>query len=310
MKKLELKRLPPDIYRLILDVGQYADAKGVPAFLVGGMVRDLILGRKSRDVDIVVEGDGILFAHGLAAKWRTQSRQPVKLLAHRKFGTAVLERADGLKLDIVTARRETYARPGSLPDVVPGLITDDLFRRDFTVNAVAVALNHGEFGVVYDNFDGCTDIKKKLIRVMHYRSFVDDPTRILRAVRYEKRFGFKFEPRTLSVLKMALEENAFRAITPVRYFGEFRRILQEEDPRPVLRRLSSLEGLRFFVYDQKVESKFSSIIKSAGKTGGPDHWISLFSALITSLDMESAEDLLVSFNMPRADKQKLLKRLS
>ena len=304
MNTIELKKLPPDIYQLLLDVGRQADAKGVPAFLVGGMVRDLILGRKGMDMDIVVEGDGILFAKELALKWRARS---AKVLAYPKFGTAVIEGDGGLKLDIVTARRETYARPGALPDVVPGLITDDLFRRDFTVNAVAVALNRAEFGVVYDNFDGCDDIRNKIIRIMHYRSFVDDPTRILRAVRYEKRFGFKFEPRTLAVLKQALEENAFSAITPVRYFGEFKRILQEKDPRPALRRLSSLDGLRFFVYDDAAEAAFKDILKSGVE--GDERWMGLFSVLISSLDLVSAEELLVSFNMPRVEKKKVLKRL-
>ncbi|MBF0387452.1 MAG: CCA tRNA nucleotidyltransferase [Candidatus Omnitrophica bacterium] len=301
MNKLDLKKLPSDIYALLVEIGAQADLKRVPIFLVGGMVRDLILRRPSRDIDIVVEGDGVLFANELAARWSAN------ILAHKKFGTAVIERADGFKIDIVTARRESYARPGALPDVVPGHIADDLFRRDFTVNAVAVALNKAEFGAVYDDFDGCADIKGQVIRVMHYRSFVDDPTRILRAVRYEKRFGFKFDPRTLAVLRQALDENAFGAISPKRYFGEFKRILQEADPRAALRRLALLDGLRYFVYDAGVEAAFKKILKS--KLSGDARWLELFAALVAALDRESAEQLLVSFSMPRLEKNKILKGL-
>lgn len=302
MKTLELKQLPPDIYRLLLEIGALADDKRVSVFLVGGMVRDLILGRESRDVDIVVEGDGIQFATQLAARWSA------KVLGHRKFGTAVIERRDGLKLDVVTARRESYARPGMLPDVVPGHIADDLFRRDFTVNAIAVSLNRVEFGTVHDHFDGCADISRKLVRVMHYRSFIDDPTRILRAVRYEQRFGFKFEPRTLSILRQALDENAFSSISPVRYFGEFKRILQEDDPRPALRRLAAFDGLRFFVYGPGVAAGFKEVLKGAAE--GEDRWTGFFAALIASLDRVSAEQLLASFNVPRQEKRKILKGLS
>ncbi len=301
LKKLDLKKLSPDIYQLLVDIGARADARGLPVFLVGGMVRDLILGIKSRDVDIVVEGDGIRFATELATRWAA------KLLVHKKFSTAVIERGDGLKVDVVMARRESYARPGALPDVVSGNIADDLFRRDFTVNAVAVLLNRGEFGVVQDDFDGYADICNKLIRIMHYRSFIDDPTRILRAVRYEKRLGFKFEPRTLSVLKQALDENAFSSVTPARYFGELKRILQEEDPRAALRRLALLDGLRFFVYNPAVESAFKEVLNGGLK--GDERWMKFFSVLISSLDLESAEELLASFNISRQEKKKILKDL-
>lgn len=304
MHRLDLKKLSPEVYALLLEVGAVGDELGVPVFVVGGVVRDLVLGRRSLDVDVVVEGDAIKLAQVLAARWK---RLEVSLTAHRKFGTAALERNDGIKLDVVTARRETYARPGVLPDVVPGLIADDLFRRDFTINAVAVALNKGDFGVVHDDFDGLDDIKNKLIRIMHYRSFIDDPTRILRAVRYEKRFGFKFESRTLAVLKQALEENVFSFITPARYFGEFKRVLQEEDPRAAMRRLSSLSGLRFFIYNTATESSFREILSQ--EMSRQEQWIALLAVLMTSLDKASSEELLVSFNMPRVDKNKVLKRL-
>ncbi|MEI6437596.1 MAG: hypothetical protein WCO69_02465 [Candidatus Omnitrophota bacterium] len=300
-KKIELKKLPSDIFRLLVEVGGQADQKRLSVFLVGGMVRDILLGRKSVDIDIVVEGDGIYFAGILASRWAG------KLLAHKKFGTAVITRPDGVKIDVVTARRESYAHPGALPDVIPGNIADDLFRRDFTVNAVSVSLNRADFGLIHDDFGGCADIRDGLIRIMHYRSFIDDPTRILRAIRYEKRLGFKFDPRTLAVLRQALDENAFSSVSPVRYFGEFKRILQEEDPRGALRRLALLDGLRFFVYDQNVEAAFKGILKSTPT--GDDRWLRFFSALIVALDRASAEELLQSFNIPRHEKARILKGL-
>ncbi len=302
IRKIDLKALPPNIYQLLVEIGTLADAAHLLVFLVGGMVRDLVLKRPSVDVDIVVEGDSLGFASALAKRWSA------KMLAHRKFGTAVITRADGLKIDVVMARRESYARPGALPDVVPGHLADDLFRRDFTINAVAVALNREEFGLVYDDFDGCQDILAGLIRVMHYRSFIDDPTRILRAVRYEKRFAFKLESRTAAILRQALEENVFASITPVRYFGEFKQLLQERDPLPALRRLAALDGLRFFVINAGVEADLKAVLKSGLE--GDARWIGLFKVLISSLDLASAEELLASFNIPRSQKGKILKGLA
>lgn len=301
MKNISFKKLPAHVQALLVEMGVKAEAKGWPVFLVGGMVRDIILEIPSIDIDVVVEGDGVSFAEGLAAGWGVQA------LVHRKFGTAAIVNKDGIKIDIVTARREVYARPGALPDVITGHCADDLFRRDFSINAVAVSLMPGELGLIRDDFDGIRDITQGLIRIMHQRSFIDDPTRILRAVRYEKRFGFKFESRTLAALKEALEENAFRAITPVRYFNEFKRILQEKDPRPALRRLATLEGLRFFVFDNRTESRLRSVMRS--DVSADRRWVALFAAMIEPLDRASLDELLASFNMTRGDKKSVLRAL-
>ncbi len=301
MKKISFKKLSAEVQSLLADIGSRADAGGFSVFLVGGMVRDILLGRPSLDVDVVVEGDGLAFATMLGKAWKA------RVLAHRKFGTAVVTRHDGVKVDVVTARRETYAHPGILPDVIPGQLSDDLFRRDFTINAIAASLNARDFGVLRDDFDGIKDIEDGLVRIMNYRSFIDDPTRILRAVRYEKRFGFKCEQRTLAALREAIEENAFRFISAVRYFNEFRRILQEADPQPALRRLVALDSLRYFVYDDRTEARFRAVLRSPA--GADERWTSLFAALILSLDRDSAEDLFVSFNMPREEKKLVLRAL-
>ena len=184
MKRLRFSALPQGTQKVLKEIGIAADERGLSAWLVGGMVRDLLLGQPSVDIDVVVEGEGIAFAGILA------QRLGGEFLAHKRFGTAVIDLKENCKIDVVTARRETYFRPGVLPEVFPGQISDDLFRRDFTINAIATSLNARTTGEVRDDFDGIEDLEAGLIRIMHYRSFVDDPTRILRAVRYEKRFAF------------------------------------------------------------------------------------------------------------------------
>jgi tRNA nucleotidyltransferase (CCA-adding enzyme) len=154
-------------------------------YLVGGTVRDILLGREGFDIDIAVEGDAIAFAEGLGGE----------VTAHGRFGTAVVRFPDGRHWDVVTARRETYAEPAALPDVEAGTIEEDLARRDFTVNAIAASLGD-DFGHLRDPHGGQADLEDRTIRVLHDRSFVDDPTRIFRAIRYENRLGFRMDDET------------------------------------------------------------------------------------------------------------------
>src|SRR4030042_521069 len=179
--------LPQRIFNLLRDAGDKANKMGQEMFLVGGGVRDLFLGRPNFDLDLVIEGDAIKLAQELAKSSR------VKLIVHRCFGTAKLNFSD-FTLDIAAARRETYSRPGALPDVQPGTINDDLFRRDFSVNAMALCLAPERFGELIDLYHGQDDIANRLIRVLHPNSFIDDATRIFRAIRYEQRLGFTLEP--------------------------------------------------------------------------------------------------------------------
>ena len=159
--------------------------RGEGVYLVGGTVRDILLGREGFDIDIAVEGDALAFAEGLGGE----------VTAHGRFGTAVVRFPDGRHWDVVTARRETYAEPAALPDVEAGTIEEDLARRDFTVNAIAASLGD-DFGRLRDPHDGLADIEAGTIRVLHGRSFVDDPTRIFRAIRYENRLGFRMDDET------------------------------------------------------------------------------------------------------------------
>jgi tRNA nucleotidyltransferase (CCA-adding enzyme) len=168
---------------------------GLPAYLVGGAVRDLLLGAERSDVDVVVEGDPLALAETLGGDVRS----------HERFGTAAVT-ADGLDVDLATARRETYARPGALPNVEPASLAEDLARRDFTINAMALPLHRDP--ELIDPHGGLPDLRTGVLRVLHGRSFVDDPTRALRAARYAARLGFGFEPDTAELLRAADLESA------------------------------------------------------------------------------------------------------
>ena len=192
LKTLEAQACP-ELWALILRLGNLAGERGTPLFLAGGRVRDLLLGREGADFDLVIEGGTLELVRALAQD------QGGEAVVYPRFGTAAYRRGD-LAFDLATSRTEEYSRPGALPDVRPGPIEDDLKRRDFTVNAMAVRLSPPDSGVLLDRFGGRDDLKKGLIRTLHEGSFIDDPTRIIRAIRYEQRLGFQIEPDTLSLI--------------------------------------------------------------------------------------------------------------
>ena len=201
-------------------------------YLVGGTVRDILLGRPNFDVDVAVEGDAIEFARALAADLDGRCRP------HGQFGTAVVHYGDGKHVDAVTARRESYAAPAALPAVERATIQEDLFRRDFTVNAMAVALKGHEHGRLVDPFGGQVDLESGTVRVLHDESFVDDPTRIFRAVRYESRFGFRMDEHTESLAQAGLEGIA--RLSGARLREELIELLDESEARRSIVRLGEL----------------------------------------------------------------------
>ncbi|MBI3616951.1 MAG: CCA tRNA nucleotidyltransferase [Candidatus Omnitrophica bacterium] len=254
-----LSRVDKRILNVIRNIGRAADRQGLRAYIVGGIVRDIILGRKNLDIDIVTEGPAIPFAQSVA------KATGAKVMVYPQFGTATLQWPFGLRLDLVAARQETYPHPGALPQVRPGTLKDDLFRRDFTINAMAICLNHDRWGQLVDEFGGLSDLREKKIRVLHERSFSDDPTRILRCVRFEQRLRFHIEPWTLGLLKQALREEVIPAINggdkrgvdnvkPPRYFTEFKKMLAEEQPQRHLTRLKALGALR--IVDDALKTDF------------------------------------------------------
>ena len=174
-------------------MGELAKERGTPIFLAGGRVRDLLLGQAGADFDLVVEGDALELVRVLAQE------EGGEAVVHPRFGTATYRRGD-LSFDLATSRTEEYSRPGVLPDVRPGPIEEDLKRRDFTVNAMAIRLSPPDAGCLLDQFGGREDLEKGKIRVLHDGSFVDDPTRIMRAIRYEQRLRFEIGTDTLSLI--------------------------------------------------------------------------------------------------------------
>jgi tRNA nucleotidyltransferase (CCA-adding enzyme) len=198
-------------------------------YLVGGTVRDILLGRDGFDIDIAVEGDAIAFAEGLGGE----------VTAHGRFGTAVVRFSDGRHWDVVTARRETYAEPAALPDVEAGTIEEDLARRDFTVNAIAASLGD-DFGHLLDPHGGRADIEAGTIRVLHERSFVDDPTRIFRAIRYENRLGFRMDDETERLAREGMEGVAL--LSAARFREEVVALLSEGGIAHTLERLADFGG--------------------------------------------------------------------
>jgi tRNA nucleotidyltransferase (CCA-adding enzyme) len=218
------------------------DALPGPAYLVGGGVRDLLLYRPGFDVDLAVVGDAEAYAHALA------ERLGGRVVTHGRFGTAVVHYGDDRHLDVAMARTETYTAPGALPDVAPAeSIEEDLARRDFTINAMAVALPNGD---LIDPFAGRSHLAERLVRVLHERSFVDDPTRIFRAAQYEGRLGFRMDPKTETLALMAVPE--VRRLSGARVREELLAVLGEERAAAILARLRRLgvddalwPGLRF-----------------------------------------------------------------
>ena len=235
----QLRRLPQERLSLLREFGNLADEGGVSLYLVGGVVRDLLLKRENWDLDLTVEGDGITFARLVA------DRYGAGLAVFERFATARLAFPDGLKMDIATTRRESYAQPAVLPTVQPAPIEEDLSRRDFTINAIAIQLNPPHFGRLLDPYGGQRDLRARTIRVLHAGSFQDDPTRIFRAIRFEQRFGFRLERTTLRLLAQAASTSLIQQLSGPRLQNEVLLLFAEPDPVRAIARLAQLKLLRF-----------------------------------------------------------------
>lgn len=229
------KRLPPALTSRIATIADVSRRHGIPVYLVGGFVRDLLLERENRDLDLVVEGDGLDFAARLAEAVDGRMR------AHRAFLTAVVVDPEGFHVDVATARSEFYRAPAALPEVQTSALRQDLFRRDFTINTLAIRLGPEPTPELIDYFGGRRDLKEKTLRVLHSLSFIDDPTRLLRAVRLELRLGFRISPETLHLAEVALSEGVFDHLSGSRLREELSLLL--EDPALALRGIERLAEL-------------------------------------------------------------------
>ena len=248
--------ISPQIRDLLQEIGKEAHQ---PIYVVGGFVRDLLLKRENLDLDIVIEGDAIAFAQYLTDKWDGQ------LQSHRKFGTATVTRADGFKIDFVSARSETYERPATLPLVRWGTIEDDLRRRDFSMNALAMDLNPDRFGVLVDCTGGLKDLRAGDIRVLHNQSFIDDPTRIFRAIRYEQRYGFQIVKNDQTLIREAICQGVLAFVSGQRVRNEIDRILAEETVPRTVQRLREFDLFRAIQPKWSVPTDFATRWNTARK---------------------------------------------
>jgi tRNA nucleotidyltransferase (CCA-adding enzyme) len=234
IRNIMRNRLPNKILDILETAGKMAAEIGTEVYVVGGFVRDVLLTKTNFDLDLVVEGDGIAFAKKLAKRMNGRAKY------HRKFKTAVVILPDGQRVDVATARLEYYEYPAALPTVELSSIKMDLYRRDFTINALAVHINPSSFGKLVDFFGSQRDLKDRTIRVLHALSFVEDPTRIMRAIRFEQRFDFKVGGQTLNLIKNALKLNLISKLSGYRLTHEMRIILNEENVLRSIERMNEL----------------------------------------------------------------------
>ena len=295
----ELDRwLSPEVGGLLSRVGTAATGLGCAAYLVGGPVRDLLLGRSSLDLDVVVDGDATAVARAALAHGEQT------LVVHPVFGTATI-RSGGFRIDLASARAELYERPGALPVVRSGSIEQDLMRRDFSINAMALALDGHHRGELLDLHGGFADLQRGLLRVLHSNSFVDDATRILRGVRYEQRFGFVFEEHTLALLQRDL--HFIGCISGDRVRHEFERTYEEDEPEQALQRLDALGVLAAvhptLAFGREKAWALGSIRSEV--LSGPQRESACWCVLAWAMSGDEVDSLDVRLNLPRRIKEPL-----
>jgi len=250
LNSLLVECLSREMIQLLQTIGEVAKKLDCNAFAVGGFVRDLLMKKANLDLDIVVEGDGIVFAKALAHHLQGRYR------THERFKTAMVLMPDGFKIDIATARLEYYEYPAAMPTVELSSIKLDLSRRDFTINAMAIHLNPEHFGTLIDFFNCQNDLKQKTIKVLHNLSFVEDPSRIFRAIRFETRMDFQISPHTRRLIVNAVNMKLFGKTSDSRFLTELKIILSEENPLPALERLAEFDLFQFLWPDLRPHYKF------------------------------------------------------
>ncbi len=300
------ERLPEHHFELLTMAGELGNKLNVAVYVVGGFVRDLLLGRKNLDLDLVVEGDGIAFAKKLAHSLGGRVRQ------HTKFKTAIIIYTNAAgeeeRLDVATARLEYYEQPASLPTVELSSIKMDLYRRDFTINALAIQLSHDKFGKLIDFFGAQKDIRDKIIRVLHSLSFVEDPTRILRAIRFETRFEFTIGPQTTKLIRNALQLKLVTKLSGSRVFHELQSIFSEVSPYQSLIRLNEFTVLQSIHPSLELSPKKRDVLKEIEKvmewyrmlytTPSPEPWIIYLLGLTSASKADAVEEVLTRLHFP------------
>jgi len=300
--------LSKELQALIYQIGYQAQLGSFKVYAVGGFVRDLLLGKENHDIDLVVDGNAVDFAHSLLPVL------PGRLQSYERFGTAKLSLSNGMIFDMVTARTEFYVAPGALPNVEQSTLKNDLYRRDFTINTMACALNSDGFGRLYDFFGGMDDLEEGIIRVLYNLSFVDDPLRILRAVRFEQRFDFTLDEETLALLHKARKGRLLEKITKERLYKETRLFFREPFPGKVLTRLEELTLFKYIfprlIFDRETKERVERLdqILPALDMEKPGHVLDKLVLYLSALLYEMSEhDFGFFFYLMRLKKTERLK---
>lgn len=307
------EKFPQEIYALLNLTGELADQIGINAYLVGGSVRDILRGEENLDIDIVVEGNGIAFAKALGGRLHAKTK------THERFGTAKII-TDRLRLDIASARTEYYESPASLPKVETSSIKKDLYRRDFTFNTLAVKLNTKDFGLLMDFFGGQRDLREKTIRVIHNLSFIEDPTRAFRAIRFAERFGFKLSKHTENLIKSTIKMDLFDRLSGSRLYEELRLAFNETEPVKTLKRLSELGLLKVIhtslVFSNELEATLQSMFETLAWFNllfleeMPDRGSLYLMALLSGLENKEQKAAVERLSAPAKTSQKIIKSIA
>jgi len=322
VRSLMRERLPGHIMELLETAGVIGQELQTPVYVVGGFVRDLLLRRPNQDLDLVVEGDGIAYARALARSLEGRVRE------HKKFKTAVViyhpAPGNGVPaekhIDVATARLEYYEYPAALPTVELSSIKMDLYRRDFTINALAVQLNPGSYGRLVDFFGAQRDIKERNLRVLHSLSFVEDPTRILRAIRFEQRYDFQIGKQTLRLIKNAVQLQLLQKLSGSRLFHELKLILEEEHPLTCLRSMARLELLAAIHPKLKLVPRREKLLEEVDRVltwyrllyvePQPENWQVYLLGLLSGWEQEEVAELVDRFTFsPRLAREFLSLRV-
>ena len=306
-------RFTPEVYNILKFSGEVAEGLGFNAYLVGGSVRDLLRGEENLDIDIVIEGDGIVFAKALGEKLNASVK------SHQRFNTAQVITGK-LKLDVATARTEYYESPAALPKVETSSIKKDLYRRDFTINTLAIKLNPKDFGLLIDFFGSQRDLKEKTIRVLHNLSFIEDPTRAFRAIRFSERFGFKISKHAENLIKSTVKMNLFEKLSGPRLYEELLLLFNETEPGRALKKLSDLGLLKVIhpalTFNEELEETLKSLHETVSwfnllfleeKT---DRGVLYLMALLSELKEEEAEAVAERLSPPPKIKDMIDKGIS
>jgi len=301
-------KIDTKVARLIKILGRISSQLRISAYLVGGPVRDLLLGKSNVDLDIAVNKDLEKLVQSLSKEFKAE------FVYHRQFKTATLF-LDALNIDMATTRKEIYPSYGTLPQVRDSSLERDLFRRDFTINAMAVRIERTGLGDIVDPYNGLSDLKNKKIRILHNKSFLDDPTRIIRALRFQTRLGFGIERQTSSLLKEAVSRRMFSKVTAPRIGNEIVKLLKENEPLKAIKRLDEICGLTFIHPKIKFNNKWNLFFRQADRYGlnfsksshkKIEHWIIYFIALMENLNRDELDKLCRGFELKRQERMAIL----